>query len=409
MKINYKIQDKFDFAIFIPLLFLIGFGLTAIYSSTVNHPRAGGNFDKQLFWACASMVTMFIIYYLPAQTFRVLAIPTFLLSQLGLLAVLVMGKTVYGAKSWLSLGPVGLQPSEFAKIGSILFLAYWLSEKKIDINNYKHLFLTLCLAMIPVMLILAEPDMGTAIVFMLLILSMIFWSGINLFGLFVVLSPGVVIFASLFGSLSLIIALAVVLVFLIIFRQNLFTSATVFVINLASGFLFDFIFKLLKPHQQNRILTFLDPNADPLGAGYNALQAKVAIGSGGIWGKGFMQGNQTQLRFIPEQWTDFIYCVIGEEFGFLGSVVVISMFLIIFLRLLNLASMAGDRFDKMIVVGILTILFVHFSINVGMNLGVAPVIGVPLPFLSYGGSSLLMNTTLIGIALNIYRNRKLHA
>jgi len=147
---------------------------------------------------------------------------------------------------------------------------------------------------------------------------------------------------------------------------------------------------------------------DPLGSGYNALQAKLAIGSGGFTGKGFLQGNQTQLRFIPEQWTDFIYCVIGEEFGFIGSILVLVLFLVLFIRLLNISGMAKDRFSVLVIVGILSLMFSHFAINIGMNVGVTPVVGLPLPFLSYGGSSLVVNMIMIGIVLNIYRNRKLH-
>jgi rod shape determining protein RodA len=179
-------------------------------------------------------------------------------------------------------------------------------------------------------------------------------------------------------------------------------------LNLGASFFFEYGFRLLKPHQQKRIETFINPYADPLGAGYNALQAKLAIGSGGILGKGFMQGNQTQLRFIPEQWTDFIYCVIGEEFGFVGSIIVLLLFLMVFLRLLHFASISKDKFGSLVIIGTLTLYFSHFAINIGMNLGITPVIGIPLPFLSYGGSSLLVNMILAGIVMNIYKNRKLH-
>ena len=394
---------------FLSALILIVVGLIAIYSSTYNHPTAKGNFNKQLVFAVVSVLIFFFVYFLPARTFRVIAVPSFLIS-LGLLAaVIFMGKTVYGAKSWMSIGPIGFQPSEFAKIGTILFLAYWLSMPKRDINNLKELFYTITLSMIPIMLILMEPDMGTAIVYISITLVMIFWSGISLFGLFVVVSPGVILFASLFGTPMFLFALAAVVIALFLFKQDLFTSGTVFVINLAAGFAFELLLKVLKPHQVNRILSFVDPASDPLGSGYNALQAKVAIGSGGLMGKGFMQGNQTQLRFIPEQWTDFIYCVVGEEFGFIGSVIVLILFLIIFLRLLNFTSSAGDKFDKLVVVGILTLFFVHFAINIGMNLGITPVIGLPLPFISYGGSALVTNMLLLGITFNIYKNRKYHA
>jgi rod shape determining protein RodA len=381
------------------------FGLLAIYSSTVNHPTASGNFNKQFFWFFLSLAAAIIAYLLPHRTYRLLAVPSYIISIAMLALVLIMGKTVYGSKSWLGIGSLGMQPSEFAKIGLILFLAYWISRKQTDINSVKDLAIILAAGLAPIFLILLQPDMGTAIVFGLITLFMIFWGGISLFGLFVVLSPGFVTFASLFGTIPLIFTLVVVLALLIYFKKDLFISATVLVINIAAGFFFDYLYRILQPHQQKRIETFLDPNSDPLGAGYNALQAKVAIGSGGLVGKGFMEGNQTQLRFIPEQWTDFIYCVVGEEFGFIGSIIVIALFLVIFLRLVKLTSLARDKFSSLVVVGILVFLFIHFGINIGMNVGITPVIGLPLPFLSYGGSSLIVNMTLIGIALNIYKNR----
>lgn len=409
MKIEYKLNDKFDLVIFIPVLLLIVIGLFAIYSSTANHPTASGNFQKQLFFAVLSLVVFFIVYSLPQQTFKKFTIPAYIFSVFLLLLVLIMGKTVYGSKSWLSFGFIGFQPSEFAKIGTILALSYWLTYNDRDINNIKDIGIALIIGFLPVVLILLEPDTGTAIVFAFITLFLIYWSGISLFGLFVVLSPGVVTFASLLGTVPFVLSLVGVIIALILFRKDIFNSTIVFVINLGASFFFDYAYKLLKPHQQKRIAAFLDPAADPLGSGYNALQAKLAIGSGGLFGKGFMQGNQTQLRFIPEQWTDFIYCVIGEEFGFIGSVIVLSLFLIIFLRLLKLSSLAKDKFGVLTIIGFLCLLISHFVINIGMNLGLTPVIGLPLPFLSYGGSSLLTNMILLGIVLNIYRNRKLHA
>ncbi|MEW6652108.1 MAG: rod shape-determining protein RodA [Bacteroidota bacterium] len=408
MKINYKLQDQFDLAVFIPVLLLIGFGLLAIYSSTLNMPNAHGDFYKQIVFAVISLIIFLVAYTLPHQTIKMAVIQVYGISLFFLFAVLAFGKTVYGAKSWLSIGGFGFQPSELAKCGTILMLAHWLTYKNRDINNLKDLTIALGIGFVPIFLILLEPDMGTAIVFGLITLVMVFWSGISLFGIFVVLSPLVVIFVSLFGTIALIIALLLIIAALLFFKRDLFNSVTVFVINLASGFFFDYIFRILKPHQQKRIESFLDPMADPLGAGYNALQAKVAIGSGGLFGKGFLNGNQTQLRFIPKQWTDFIYSVIGEEFGFIGSVTVVILFTIIFIRMLNIANLAKDKFSALVVVGILTLLFSHFALNIGMDLGITPVIGLPLPFLSYGGSSLMINMLLVGLALNIYRNRKLH-
>ncbi|MHB8931114.1 MAG: rod shape-determining protein RodA [Melioribacteraceae bacterium] len=408
MNINYKLQDRFDLSIFLPVIGLIIFGLLAIYSSTVNHPTASGNFQKQVIFVIISLFVFFVTFSLPLQSFKKFAIALYGISIFFLIAVLAIGKTVYGAKSWFGIGGFGFQPSELAKLGTILMLSYWLTYKSRDINNLKDIGVALLIGVFPVVLIMLEPDMGTSIVFLVITVSLIFWSGISLFGLFVVLSPGIVTLASILGIYAFIVALLLVVAALFFFKKDLFNSVAVFIINLSAGFFFDYIYRILKPHQQKRIASFLDPSADPLGAGYNALQAKVAIGSGGFWGKGFLHGNQTQLRFIPEQWTDFIYCVIGEEFGYIGSMIVILLFLVIFLRLFKLSATAKDRFSVLVTVGVLTLLFTHFALNIGMNVGVTPVIGLPLPFLSYGGSTQFINMVMIGIVLNIYKNRKLH-
>ncbi|MBA4406432.1 rod shape-determining protein RodA [bacterium] len=408
MNINYKLQDRFDLSIFLPAVGLIIFGLLAIYSSTLNHPTASGNFQKQLVFVAISLIVFFITFSLPLQSFKKFAIVIYSISIFFLIAVLAFGRTVYGAKSWFGIGGFGFQPSELAKLGTILMLSYWLTYKNRDINNFKDIGVALLIGALPVMLIMLEPDMGTSIVFLIITISLVFWSGINLYGLFIVLSPGIVALASILGTYAFIAALLLVVAALFFFKKDLFNSITIFIINLSAGFFFDYAYRILKPHQQKRIASFLDPSSDPLGAGYNALQAKVAIGSGGFFGKGFLHGNQTQLRFIPEQWTDFIYCVIGEEFGFIGSIIVVSLFLIIFLRLFKLSSTAKDSFSVLVTVGVLTLLFSHFAINIGMNVGITPVIGLPLPFLSYGGSTQFINMVMLGIVLNIYRNRKLH-
>lgn len=409
MKIEYKLQDKFDFVIFIPVILLIGLGLIAIYSSTLNHPTASGSFNKQLTWVLISLLVFFIVYFFPPRTFKLFSVSYYLLSIFMLVVVLFLGKTISGSKSWINFGSIGFQPAEFAKIGIILILSYWLTKKDVDINSFKDLLITLSIGILPAILVLMEPDMGTAIVFFVIILVMMFWSGISLFGLFVVLSPGIVIFSSLFGTIPFLLTLLLILTALAFFKQDLFTSTTIFVVNLGAGFVFDILFGYLQPHQQRRIISFLDPSADPLGSGYNALQAKVAIGSGGFLGKGFLAGNQTQLRFIPEQWTDFIYCVIGEEFGFLGSALVVILFLVLFVRILNISQLLNDKFGVLVLIGTVALFFSHFAINIGMNVGITPVVGLPLPFLSYGGSSLIVNMILIGMIMNIYKNRKYHS
>ncbi|WP_337865302.1 rod shape-determining protein RodA [Ignavibacterium sp.] len=409
MRIDYKISDKFDFKIFIPATLLVVIGLAAVYSATLSNPGALNNFEKQLIATLVAYVVFFVAYSVPTNSFKLISIPAYLLSLFFLLTVLVIGKKVSGAKSWLAFGPFGFQPSEFAKIGTILLLSNFLSRLNNNIDSFKDILIALAIGFIPIGLILLEPDMGTSFIFISLILIILFWKGISLLGLFVVLSPGLVAVSSLFGSVPFVVSLLIVLVALFFFKKDLFFSGSVFAINLAAGFFTDNLYNALSPHQQARIKSFIDPMSDPLGTGYNSIQAMVAVGSGGIFGKGYLQGNQTQLQYIPEQWTDFIYCAIGEEFGFVGAILVISLFLIIFLRLLNLASTTKDEFLSLVVIGILGVYFTHFLINIGMVIGILPIIGVPLSFVSYGGSSLVSNMFMLGIVMNIFRTRKNYA
>ena len=406
MRIDYKLSDKFDFGIFIPVSLLIAIGLTAVFSSTFNHPTMSGNFNRQLVFGIAAFFVFFITYSIPTNTFKMISVPAYLFALALLLVVLVLGRKTSGARSWLDIGPFGFQPSEFGKIGTILAMSLYLSRKNTDIESFKDILFSLSIGFVPVGLVLLEPDMGTSMVFIGLILTMIFWKGISLFGLFIVLSPGFVAISALFGFYYFIGSLALILVVLLLFKKDIFFSGSIFALNLAAGFFTDYLYNALSPHQQKRIQSFIDPNTDPLGAGYNTIQAKVAIGSGGLFGKGFLQGNQTQLQYIPEQWTDFIYCVIGEEFGFIGSIIVLVLFLVLFLRVLKIASTTKDEFLSLTVIGILSVYIVHFVINIGMVVGILPVIGIPLPFVSYGGSSLLVNMFMLGIIANVYRNRK---
>lgn len=406
MRIDYKLQDKFDFWIILPATLLICVGLAAIYSSTINHPEVHNNFQRQLTWGIISLIIFFITYSLPTNSFKYIGISSYILSIILLVVVLLIGRKVSGAKSWLYFGGIGFQPSEFAKIGTIFAIAGFLSRSNSNIESIKDITIALLIGLLPVGLILLEPDMGTSLTFVALILVLLFWKGISLFGLFVVLSPGMVALSSIFGIYYFIAALVIVLAVLLLFQREILMSGSILALNLGAGFFTEVVFRALSPHQQRRIQSFLDPGADPLGAGYNAIQAKVAIGSGGFLGKGFLAGNQTQLQFIPEQWTDFIFCVIGEEFGFVGSVFVLGLFMVLILRILKIATSAKDEFFSLVLIGILVIYFVHLVINVGMVIGIMPVIGIPLPFVSYGGSSLVVNMFLLGIVANIYRTRK---
>jgi rod shape determining protein RodA len=406
MKIDYNIKDKFDFGLLLSVIFLFCIGLLAIYSSTVNNPLAQDNFERQLVWGLIAIIVFFVTYSIPTNVFKSVAIPGYLFSFILLVAVLFLGRQISGSKSWLVIGPLGFQPSEFAKITTILAVAWYLSRNNTNIDSFKDILISLGIGLFPMLLILLEPDMGTSLVFIGVILTLVFWKGISSFSLFVVLSPAFIAIFALFGFAYFIVGLAIIITFLLIFKKDLFFSASIFALNLASGFFADYIFTVLSPHQQKRIQAFIDPMSDPLGSGYNIIQAKVAIGSGGLAGKGFLEGHQTQLQFIPEQWTDFAFCVIGEEFGFIGSIVVLAMFLVLFLRILKIAFTTKDEFLSIVVTGILSVYFIHFLVNMGMVVGILPVIGIPLPFISYGGSSLVVNMLMLGIVENIYRTRK---
>ncbi|HPO55798.1 MAG: rod shape-determining protein RodA [Ignavibacteriales bacterium] len=405
MRIDYKLNDKFDLSLFSAALILIVMGLMGIYSSTQNTPHVMLNFEKQLFSLGVGMAGLIIIYFLPLNFFKVISLPTYAVSIFLLVVVLLIGKTVGGAKSWIGLGIFSFQPVELAKFASVLALAHYLSKPNINLDNLKDIFITLAIGLGPVPLILLEPDMGSSFVFFGFVLIILFWRGLSVFGIYVVISPVIIAISSLLGTWYFVGGAIIVLALLFYFKKDLFTSGAIMGLNLSTGFFVDYLYNFLSPHQQKRIASFIDPMSDPLGAGYNSIQAQVAIGSGGLFGKGFLNGNQTQLQYIPEQWTDFIFCVIGEEFGFIGSVLLVFLFIVLFTRILKTAVVAKDDFFGIVLVGIFSIYFIHFIINIGMTIGILPIIGIPLPFVSYGGSSLLINLAMLGLVLNVYKSR----
>ncbi len=406
LRIDYKLNDKFDVGLIFSSILLLCIGLLAIYSSTLHNPHANGNFHKQVIWGIGAIIGFFIIYTLPTNIFKAIAIPSYLFSIFLLIVVLLIGKRVYGAKSWLGLEGIGFQPSEFAKLGTILALSYFLSNSNTDLDSFKDILISLIIGLFPVGLIMIEPDLGTSFVFLGMVLILLYWKGISTFGLFVVLSPGIVAISSLFGPYYLAGSLVAVTICLFLFRKDIFSSGSIFALNIAAGFFAKYVYEILSQHQQTRIKSFINPWADPLGAGYNAIQAKVAVGSGGLFGKGFLSGNQTQLQFIPEQWTDFIFCVIGEEFGFIGTSIVLALFFYLLLRIFKIATTTKDEFLSLTIIGILSVYFIHLLINIGMVVGIMPVIGIPLPFMSYGGSSLVLDFLMLSVVANVHRTRK---
>jgi rod shape determining protein RodA len=398
-------REHIDYTTALVALALISIGLVSIYSATYD-AHASDVSTKQLFFAAAGLLIIVVMTFLPFKLVQFISYPSYFLSILLLVSVLILGKTVSGSTSWFNLGAFRLQPSEFTKITTALALATYLSRADVNLQAFNNLAVAAGIVLLPIALIMLQPDTGTAMIYAGMFIPVLYWGGATKFTLLSVVAPVAAAVAALFGITPFLITVIVMGILLYLTKENRIVAAVVFSIMVLVGISVQFIYEGLKPYQQKRITTFLDPNADPLGAGYNVLQSKVAIGSGGLLGKGYLHGSQTQLNFIPEQWTDFIFCVVGEEFGFVGAAIVLGLFLALLIRGVTLGSSVKNKYGSTLAIAITAFFGVHVFMNVGMSVGLLPVVGVPLPFLSYGGSALLTNAMMIGILMNLYSNRK---
>ncbi|MEI6692989.1 MAG: rod shape-determining protein RodA [Chlorobium sp.] len=400
-------QSKLDLWLLIPMIGVITIGLMAVYSAT--HGTGDATlFYRQFSWGMIGFVVMSFVYYHDVRVIRDNAYIFYAIGILLLVAVLVFGKKVGGHSSWIKIGFFSFQPSEIAKMSTILALARFLSDDDTDIRSIPHFFIALGIAFFPALLIILQLDMGTTITCMSFIAPMLIVAGFDIYILMLIAFPLILMITGFF-SIYFVISFAVVLFIILIAYQKKFQLHQLLVIGSGLGISLitqKFATDILKPHQIDRIQTFLDPMNDPQGAGYNVLQAKIAISSGGLLGKGFLQGTQTQLRFIPAQWTDFIFCVIGEELGFIGAALLLSLYLTLILRLIWAIFSIKNKFVELTLTGYVSLLFIHIAINTGMTIGLIPVIGVPLPFISYGGSSLIGNMIMVGLAMNFFRNKR---
>ncbi len=399
-------REYFDFKTFFLTIALVAIGLISVYSATYD-AGAAAIFQRQLLWAAVGFVAMLVTAILPLKTIHRLIFPGYVVVLVVLLVLLVVGKTVSGSKSWFSLAKdLGGQPSEFAKVITVLAVAAFLSRTTTVVSDPKHLFAAMAIVLLPAALIIAQPDLGTSLVFVAMLLPLLFWAGVDNFVLAALVSPVIVAAGALFGTSFFLLSVVTSAVLLYLSRKNRFIAAVAFAVTLSVGVSVQFFFERLPAYQQKRVMTFLNPEADPLGSGYNVLQAKVAIGSGGLFGKGYLQGTQTQLNFIPEQWTDFIFCVPGEEFGFFGASLVLILFGVFLFHGIKVAAASKNRFASIGAIGITAVIATHVVINVGMSMGLMPVVGIPLPFLSYGGSALLATMIMSGLLMNFWANRK---
>ena len=404
--INEALERKnFDLTTFFPVLLLTAAGFAAIYSATFG-TNMNNRFGGQLIFAACGVSAMIVMALLPARWLLAIAYPLYAISLALLAFVMVAGTKVYGHRSWITLGGVQFQPSEIAKLATIFTIGAFLNKGR-DLSKLKNIIIVSLIVVVPVGLILGEPDPGTAVIFLGLLVILLLWSGVDLFLLASIVIPALVAVLSLFGEMPTVASVLVggAILFLI-FRRNLILTIFAFSVVIAVAFSTNFIYEHLHQYQRNRVQVLLDPELDPLGAGYNVIQTRMAIGSGGLFGKGYLKGTQTQLRYVPKQWTDFIISVPSEEFGFVGAVIILMLYLFVIFRGVAIASSVRSIFSSVVAIGIAGIWFLHVTVNIGMALGLMPVIGIPLPFMSYGGSALLTNLLMAGILMNLYRNRK---
>jgi len=397
-------------------LALCTIGLFNIHSAVYDERLQGiidisTNYGKQFLFIIISIIIGIVILLLESRFITALSPAFYVITILLLILVLIVGRNVGGNRAWISLGGgFRLQPAEFAKFTTCLLLARYLSGTNIRVTELRSFFTAAAIIGIPMLLILLQPDMGSTLVFYSLIF-VLYREGLSPYvlvisALFIVLFLTSILFSPLY-----VIAVISVLALLValLFRKNkrlVLTVLTGLAICIAFVFSVKFIYNnVLQPHQKVRISIVLGITSDLKGKGYNVNQSKIAIGSGKVWGKGYLHGTQTKYSFVPAQSTDFIFCTVGEEWGFAGSVVVLGLFLFLILRIIFIAERQRSPFSRIYGYGVASILFFHVFINIATTIGLAPVIGIPLPFISYGGSSLLSFTLLLFVLIKLDSNR----
>jgi rod shape determining protein RodA len=398
-------MPSIDVPLAMAALALVVLGLLVVYSATSVPGAHHGLWTKQLMWAIVAVGAAWLAAAIPYRAYDALAYPLYLLSLLLLVLVLVMGTSAMGAKRWLDFGPIRFQPSEIAKLGTVLMLARRFDNPKLDLRKVRYWLPALLLTLIPFALVAKQPDLGTALSFPVVLVTLYYWAGMPLGNLLLGLSP--VFNVALFfitGSLWWFAGLLAALLGII--RPRVATLVIVLVLNGAVAYALPHLWHHLADYQKRRIETFLDPSNDPYGSGYQIIQSKIAIGSGGVLGKGYLKGSQKALAFLPMRHTDFIYSVVGEELGLLGALTVVILYAVVIVRGFRLAVVARNSFASLMAAGIVSALFFHVMVNMLMTVGWAPVTGLPLPLLSYGGTALLVNGVQLGLLENVALRRQ---
>ncbi|MCK5124920.1 MAG: rod shape-determining protein RodA [candidate division Zixibacteria bacterium] len=388
--------SEFDWKLVLAALLLSLFGIFLIFSAQYHsaEPGAQAFYTKQLIWLAVALIAFALTISMPPRFYDFSAYLFYFLILIVLIAVLFVGSKM-GASRWFSVGPVNFQPSEFGKLAVLLALARYFAYTKLPPESTKRLAFSLILVIVPVLMILKQPDLGTSLVYIVLLLSLWFFSGLSPVYLLLIVSPIVSLIAA-FHWLAWVIYFVLLLLVLFFFRPGLLFSVVTTAVNLIFGMMTPLLWNRLADYQKMRILIFLDPGRDPQRAGYQIIQSIISIGSGGVFGKGVLNGSQTRLEYLPVRHTDFVFSVLGEELGFIGGIIMISLFGFILFRGMKIAIKCRSNFMATVAWGVVTIIFFQMMVNIGMTLGLMPVTGLPLPFVSYGGTSLVFFWVLIG-------------
>jgi len=392
------------FSILLIVFSILLLGLISLYSIAESKSLSESNaFFKQLIFLGPAVFLMFVFLIIPKKLIHEYVY--ILYGSIVLFVILpYFSAQVADTHRWIDIGlPFNLQPSEIAKLVIVLTLARYLSDRKIEFDHFGAILIPFIIAFIPAAIVLNQPDLGTAIVMMSPVIPMLYWVGARPFHLFLVIAPVLSIVTafdvSVFTSWTIVMGIIIFLS-----KPKLWSGISIFFSNIFLGLVFPLFWNgFLRPYHRNRILTAINPELDPLGSGYQVIQSKTALGSGGFFGKGWSEGTQTQLKFLPVQESDFIVSVIGEELGFFAILIMIFLFLYLIMKILYLAFHSTDRFSGLVLVGISTIFLSHIFVNCSMASGMIPVKGLPLPFVSYGGSFLLSSFIMIGIVINFSR------
>ena len=390
-------------SVLFPVSGLVILGLATLFSITSTQGHAPPNaLSKQILFIIPAVILMSMILLTPR---RIIHKYIYIIYGCIIIAVTVpfFGEKIAGTYRWINIGlPFGLQPSEIAKWVIVIALARYLSDHNLKMKNFDAIVVPFLFVLFPTIIVFSQPDLGTAFVMIIPVFTMLFWVGSRPIHLFLIIAPLFSIFTA-FDVLIFSIWAGIMAVVIFIARLKLWHALGLFFSNLFLGLIFPLIWGSLRSYQQNRILTLFNPELDPLGAGYQIIQSKTALGSGGFLGKGWGQGTQTHLKFLPVQESDFIVSVIGEEFGFLTLLIMLVLFSWLIIKIIGLALNATDRFSSLVLVGISTIFLTHVFVNCAMTAGMIPVKGLPLPFISYGGSFLLSCFMMVGFVLNFGR------